>query len=394
MLDQGIGKRIKVARKLAGLTQEQLAQRNHYSVSTVRAVEQGREPTSMAFAAATASALGVPLEELTGQPYRNLLEEDGGLPGLAELRAIFAEGRYVVPIEPRPLTLLSDDVGQIRILRREDKARQALMRLPDVIRELHGAISIGDSTTAARAHGLLAHAYATATLTTYRFGYTSMAIHSVDRMEDHAARSDDSRLPIYSLIHRGHMLMASASYGLADDMVNRALVMLESEEVDEGTLSLRGAAHLRAAIVNARNWRPDTARDHIDSARVIGEQLGRTTYAYDTSMGPGNVMIHDIAVSLESGDPGRAARDGSKVVLPPDVQATRVGRHWMDIARAWSLEGKPDNALKALQNAKAVAPQQTKLHPNAQETLRAIAEAERRRSNSLANFATWMGMKI
>ncbi|WP_143218870.1 hypothetical protein [Actinokineospora bangkokensis] len=82
------------------------------------------------------------------------------------------------------------------------------------------------------------------------------------------------------------------------------------------------------------------------------------------------------------------------MVLPSDVQATRVGRHWMDIARAWTLEGKPDNALKALQNAKAVAPQQTKLHPNAHETLRAIAEAERRRSNSLAKFAAWMGLEI
>ncbi len=60
-----IGNRVAVHRKLNGLTQAQLARQTSYSLSYVRAVEQGREPASPAFTAAVARALRVEPEELT-----------------------------------------------------------------------------------------------------------------------------------------------------------------------------------------------------------------------------------------------------------------------------------------------------------------------------------------
>jgi transcriptional regulator with XRE-family HTH domain len=55
----GVGARVAEERKLAGLTQYQLAARASVSVSLIRAVEQGRVPASPAFVSAVARALGV-----------------------------------------------------------------------------------------------------------------------------------------------------------------------------------------------------------------------------------------------------------------------------------------------------------------------------------------------
>src|SRR5262249_4916054 len=107
-----------------------------------------------------------------------------------------------------------------------------------------------------------------------------------------------------------------------------------------------------------------------------------------------NVEIHAIAVELESGDPGRAASEGSALILPDTIAPPRAGHHWQDVARGWLLAGKPDKALDALNRARRVAPQQTRLHPSVRETLYGIAAAQRRQTNSLTGFASWLGVQI
>ncbi|MGH3911464.1 MAG: helix-turn-helix domain-containing protein, partial [Pseudonocardiaceae bacterium] len=67
--DGSVGHRVAVARKLAGLTQQQLATRAHVSKSLVSHVERGLLPASPAFIAAVARALGVEVDTLTGEPY-------------------------------------------------------------------------------------------------------------------------------------------------------------------------------------------------------------------------------------------------------------------------------------------------------------------------------------
>ena len=61
--------RVAEERKLAGLTQYQLAARASVSVSLIRAVEQGRAPASPAFVSAVARALGVGVADLLDQPF-------------------------------------------------------------------------------------------------------------------------------------------------------------------------------------------------------------------------------------------------------------------------------------------------------------------------------------
>ncbi|WP_237710575.1 hypothetical protein [Saccharopolyspora spinosa] len=50
--------------------------------------------------------------------------------------------------------------------------------------------------------------------------------------------------------------------------------------------------------------------------------------------------------------------------------------------------------MQALNKARQVAPQQTRYHPQVHETARAIALAERRKSDRIANFTAWLGLKV
>ncbi len=392
--ETSIGERIAVARKVAGLNQFALAQRASYSTSMVRAVEQGREPASPTFVACVARALGVEIEELYGQPYRDLLDDDGGMPGVEDLRTLFAEGRHITALQPASLEELATDLERARTMRHSDQARRAIAMTPVLLRQLHGAVreTSGDADRAC-AHRLLAQCYANTGQLVYRFGWLPLATQALDRAEAAAERTDDPLLPAHALQQRALLLLSHAAYDTATTLVDQSLHLLPGDD-REATLALRGAAHLRGAITAARSCDSDRAYEHIHAARDVGARIGRQSSAYDTNFGPGNVEIHDTAVALESGDPDRAARTGSQLELPADVPATRAGHHWQDVARAWVLTGDHGQALNALNVARRIAPQQTRYHPQVHETARAIALAERRKSDSVAHFAHWLGLKL
>ncbi len=71
------GARIKEQRRLARLTQRQLAARLPYSYSYLNQVEcGGARPATAAFVAACARALSIDVTILTGQPYVSELQRD------------------------------------------------------------------------------------------------------------------------------------------------------------------------------------------------------------------------------------------------------------------------------------------------------------------------------
>ncbi|PKW18093.1 helix-turn-helix domain-containing protein [Saccharopolyspora spinosa] len=394
MLDtRSVGDRIAIERKLAGSNQTQLAQEANYSVSMVRAVEQGREPASPGFIAAVARALGVEPEQLTGTPYRATIEEDGPLEGMAELRAILAEGSYVRPVQPGTLDEMAAEMGAVNLVYRNDKGRQALRRLPVLIRQLHGAAHAANADAErARVYSLLSSAYVTAERLCRRFGFMSLTTPAVDRLEWCVERADDPLYVAQAKIKRCRVLMYLGSTDVGLSLVERGLDAIGGD--DEPALAVRGYGHLCGAIAAARGRKPDVARTHIEEARKLAAQMDGESDAYGTLFGPANVGIHSCAVELEAGDPGKAAREGAALKLPTSIAPPRAGHHWQDTARAWLLSGQPGKALDALNAARKVAPQQTRLHPSVRETLRGIAGAERRQTESLTNFVGWVGVKL
>jgi transcriptional regulator with XRE-family HTH domain len=390
---RSVGDHIAVERKLAGLNQTQLAQKANYGVSLVRAVEQGREPASPGFIAAVTRALGVEPEQLTGTPYRDTIEEDGPLEGMAELRAILAEGIYVRPVQPGTLDEMAAEMDAVNLIYRNDKGRQALRRLPVLIRQLHDAAHAANTDAErARVYSLLSSAYVTAERLCRRFGFMSLTTPAVDRLEWCAERADDRLYVAQAKIKRCRVLMYLDSTEVGLSLVEQGLDGIDGSH--EPALAVRGYGHLCGAIAAARGRKPDVARAHIEEARKLAAHMDGESDAYGTLFGPANVGIHSCAVELEAGDPGKAAREGSALRLPKGIAPPRAGHHWQDTARAWLLSGQPGQAPDALNMARKVAPQQTRLHPSVRETLRGIAGAERRRTDSLASFIGWVGVEL
>lgn len=357
-------------------------------------MEQGREPASASFTAAVSTALGVLPQELTGQPFQTLLAQEGvALGGAQELQALLTEGPFLHAVEPASPAGLESDLAALRADRHQDRSLAALKRAPSLLRQLHGLVrSASGEEDREHAWGLLADAYANVSQITYRFGLLTMAATLLERME-HAAKQAGQQLRVaHAAQQRALLLLSHAAYDIGQRCVERSLDLVGPPQ-NETALALAGSAHLRGAVLAARALDLDRASAHLDEAEDLARRIGHESGVFDTNFGPGNVAIHRVAVELEAGDPGRAAHTGEHLRLPADVKPTRVGRHWQDMARAHLLSGSPAKAFAALQKARAVAPQQTRHHPQVHETMRALAAARHHPSPAVTAFARWLGVR-
>ncbi|HEX6074220.1 MAG TPA: hypothetical protein VFZ32_03025 [Micromonosporaceae bacterium] len=88
----------------------------------------------------------------------------------------------------------------------------------------------------------------------------------------------------------------------------------------------------------------------------------------------------------------RAIELAENVHIPRGWTRSRAGHHWMDLGRAHAWASRPEQALDCLQQARRIAPQQTRYHPTVRETVLALKRQERTRSGSLMRYAEWVGI--
>lgn len=158
--------------------------------------------------------------------------------------------------------------------------------------------------------------------------------------------------------------------------------------------AVRAQMHLRQAIAAARDGAADRAEEHITTAReLVALGIPASPY-YNVIASAANVDIHWVAVSVELSEGSTAVSRAEQVTILPGEEPSRVGHHWIDVARAWTLQGDHGKALDALNRARGITPQQTRYHPQVHETLHLLVEADRRTANSLAGFARWVGIQL
>ncbi|WP_435592666.1 helix-turn-helix domain-containing protein [Nocardia sp. bgisy118] len=386
-MGQHAGERIAAQRKIAGLSQRQLASRAKYSLSMVKAVEQGREVPSPGFLSAMARALRITPEQLTGAPY------DDGKPlsdAVNDLSILLAEGQYARATEPADLVVLEAELGAAQRLYRTDRTRQTIEVLPGLIRQLHGAVRELADDEKARAYTLLTSAYVLAEWSVRRTGHLVLALPALDLADTYAPLADDAKYGAFSVLARARVLTHYGEAEVAEQLIASAI---SSADNSQAGMVLAGYSHLAGAINEARKLNYPNATAHVQAARELARHTGETDL-YMTSFGPLNVDIHAHAIELEAGDPNRAALEGAELTYPAGAAPTRIAHHWHDNARAWLMSGKPDRALAALNKARAAAPQQTRLHPSVRETLFGIAAAQRRQTDGLVGFASWLGASL
>jgi len=394
--DGAVGQRVALQRKLAGLTQYQLADHAHVSKSLVSQVERGAVPASPGFTSAVARALGIDVETLYGQPYGPPLTdpkaEHAGIPllraALDRARDPVLSGQLMTATELRARLDACD----------QDRARSRYAQMTAALPELlhHGYALAAEARAGAEsetAWALLTDASVLAQTVAYRFGYLDLAALCNERAHHAAARCGDPLRVAVAAYEHGLIRLHRGDYTGVLQLAEHAHAGITD---DRGPVAdaVRAQLHLREAIAHARSCNADRADEYVKAAReLVARGIPGQPY-YNIIATAANVEIHWVAVPIELSDGTTAVSRAEQAQIPEDAEPSRMGHHWVDVARGWTLHGDRAKALGALKQARQIAPQQTKYHPQVHETVRILAETDRRATDSLAGFARWLGLTL
>ena len=395
---QGVAARVIRLRKLRGLTQDALAQSANISVSSVRKVEQGARPATAAFVAGVARALGTTPGWLFGTEGDDGTDEHpyGEYAGIAELRT--ALDAYDDPQPEGELAPLAD----IKLRLSEVDRQVYRLRYGDaavvLAALLHHLYMLADrpDPEGGHARAALHDAYRLAATVAGRFRQADLAAIASERHIQLAPLTDDPQRIAISAFHRSTRQLRNGDYAVGLRVLDRAREHLTDTPVGR---AVGVQLDLRAGILAARAGDLAASDDWIQRARAVvesGEANGgipaEPYYGLDAS--PVNVLVHWCAAPVGIGDGTEAVHRAGQVHVADSQRPERVAHHHIDMGRAWVLHGDRDRALASLNVAKRIDPHNTRRHPAVRETVLAIAEADRRATDTLAGFAHWAGIKL
>ncbi|MFG2149022.1 helix-turn-helix domain-containing protein [Streptomyces sp. NPDC048696] len=394
-VEEHTGTRIARIRKQRGLTQQGLAMRASVSKSLLSKAECGQQPAFPALVSACARALGVTTSDLLGQPYAEELRRDRMDALIQPIREGLENWDIALDWDsaPRPAALIRADVQQALVQRRQAQYTDMVRDLPALIDESVHAVHTTAGNEQRLAYECLAGTFRCVFTVAWNFGYIDLATVALDRLAWTAPRADEPGLAAMHAYLRAQTSMSSGRYDVGMRVIDRALRDLEGQDARRpaGIEAMRGVMHLRAAVLAGRM----KDREHADSRLAEAHALARTTGElpdFGVTWGPTNVGVHAVAIASEMDDFGRAVELANDVRIPRGWTRSRAGHHWMDLGRAHAWAGHPEQALDCLQQARRIAPQQTRYHPTVRESVLALKRRERARNSSLAQYAEWVGI--
>lgn len=396
MTDAAVATRVAQARKLAGLTQRQLAERANVSIGLVRSVEQKRAPATQAFIGAVAKALRASVTDLTGQPFPPApgpdTEVHAAVAGLrAELAAYDLDNEAIT--ETRPLPQLAAAVERICTYRRNASFHRMSDELLPLLAEVRAAVHRSSGHDRDRALVMLCELYYSSHSLAHKLGYADLAGTAVDRLAWAATESGSPLWTATAQFQRAAMLTSGGDWSAAASFLERCRSSIEPRLCagQRHDLIAWGGLHLQSGLAASRGGKRDTANAHLAEAWETAHRLGDDLDPV-LSFGPTNVGIWSVALAVEGMDAPEALTRARALVIPTGAPKERVGHHHMDVARAWLLYGDRARALSALQDARRIAPAQTRYNPMVHETVRALARAESRKVDTVTGFAVWCGI--
>jgi transcriptional regulator with XRE-family HTH domain len=384
------GARIREQRRLARLTQRQLAERIPYSYSLLNQVECGARVPQDDFVVAVASALGVDASVLTGTATVTDIQR-GRLATLVrpirealDLYDLPSTG----PRTPPPLDRLVQDADRLCQQVRATHLRKAAADLPALIADLTYTAQTAPTT---RTWQALASSYRTAHDIALKVGYRDLATIALDRMGWAAERASDPCLAAIRHYKRalGHK---RSDHDLGRRLIQAGHAMLEGETSREA-LAIAGQLHLGASAVAARADDRDAVAVHIQQARELAVRVGgEAPEIHWLSFGNVNIALHELGASINLRAWDDALLQARKLKLPESTLTSRRARYLVDRAMAEMETGYTDSALKHLVQARKAAPEQTRYHPGTREAITGLLHTARRTPDSLAHMAAWIGL--
>ncbi|MGS2588114.1 helix-turn-helix domain-containing protein [Streptomyces hebeiensis] len=398
--DIHIGARMAARRKLAGYTQQQLADHAHLSLGTIRKVERGERQPTPSVLTGVARVLHVTVEDLTGQPYRQLPQDEEVHAPITEVRT--ALRHWDLPgdwfTQPRPLSELHADLKTATEHRVHGRLTRLGSVLPALLEELTASVHLRTGKEKRQAARLLTLAYDLAHTLTYRLGYPDLRGQVEDRLRWSASLAGDPLLVALAEYKRVETFKSAHEYSAGLRVLQAARERVAEEGRGRGTewVTVLGGMRLREVTLASR-CRDEAATDHhLEQARALLDQLPEAADRRHHSVvfGQGNVAIHEIQARLELQQATEADEViGRNKTLPKSVPPTRVSAYHINVARVHIAADRREDALKHLQRARKAAPQVTRYKPMARDAALLLTMKYRRTTEELRSLSTWFGLE-
>jgi transcriptional regulator with XRE-family HTH domain len=403
------GSRLARARHRRRWSQDRLARETGFSVSAVRAFEQGRRSLdSMRQLLLFARVLDVPVTDLTGQPYLPATpDQDAGHGAVAAIRReLMLAGRPAKPTDAEAasvsIPVLRERTDDIHARHRSAVLSRMGEALPGLLRDLRVALEVSPEAHRPVVYRLLARTYEAAMDMLLQSGYLPDSVMAIERARWAAQQSDDELCRIEIEWHYAISFLRVGEVDQAADLTEEALRDLRpllSEHVEAAALT--GMFELQAALIAARGGDSDMLWERWQRAYDIGQQVGADR-GEPLQFGPSNVAIWSVSLPVEMLDGATAVKRAEQVgpalgkltpaavVTKGQFTAQRLGSYWVDVGRAYLYRANRDLALKAILKAEQIAPQPTRNSAPARELVSVLLRT--RRKTDLIELSLRMGL--
>ncbi|MEU7562012.1 helix-turn-helix domain-containing protein [Streptomyces eurythermus] len=385
------GENIAVLRKARGMGQAKLAREAGISLSYLSKIEVGLRPATPPVVAAIARVLRVQVQRIYGQPYLGPSEQADLL---NDLRA--AVRRYTLPKEdvPEPSALRAA-VGKAMQLRADTNYLELLGMLPKLLGQVT-ATALTAASGEAGAWTQVSDVYGCAYAVAHRLAQPDLADMIVSRQSWAAQQTWNPEAEVAAAWNEAGTYQSAGHYDDGLAIIERAIGKYEAVSPGdslERALSL-GSLHLRGVVLASRAKDATATADHLQKEKRHAERIPRDILRHNLTFGQENTALYELAAHIELGKPDKAVDMSTPLLNEPPTGLTpnRLGRMFIDIARARLDVKDYAGAEEALEKAFGIAPQMTEVHPMAREVIRVLFVLHQRARPKLLKMAEKSGL--
>lgn len=330
-VDERIGQQVAATRTARRMTQRQLADAAHISLSTLRKVEQGTRPATDRTLEAVANALGVEPYVLTGRQRPRV--DSRVHRAIPKIRT--AIDAYDLPddgpVRPLPeLRRAAEDMTRLRLASQYTRIAETVSPL---LVELTRAMHEHDGAHRQDSAELLTAALRAADAVAYKVGYYDLSARLVELMRWSARQAENPLLEATAAYVRAEVFFASRNLAQGLRALEQALDAMPSLTTTPARAAA-GALHMRAAVMAARLTEdPSSVGEHLEAARRLAADVPEGIYA-GTAFGPVSFHVHEVSVAVELGEAARAVEVAGQSVVLDELPAERRSHHHIEVARA------------------------------------------------------------
>lgn len=362
--NEDLGRTLRRLRRLASLTQEELAERSGVSVDVIRQLEQGRKHSArLPTLHALANGLGVELTTLLGDPPAVSASGENDGPRFVAVR------RAIMPVlwgpEPEPpgpdfsLERLREQIADGWTQYHAAEFDTVMKALPDLISDARTVTASTRDEDRRAGYAALGKALQLAGHVAVRMGKTDLALTSLERAIQAAEQSSEPLLVPMIVNSTAWTYQRQGRLEDALSIAVRAAADIADAETADG-LKVWGALIMSAATSAARSGDYERAACMMETAEKEAARVVKLPDGGDHRMvsvfSPSSVRIERVRLAVQYGRPHDALALANGMRLSKDTPPS--WRTWLqlDVARAHTDTGDAAGAVKTLESLRRVAP--------------------------------------